>query len=536
MADWIGAHGWTTAAIYPPAVYVTETTSLAPYAADHFGFKYVRHGYLNADQSVDEAVFFFEHERPARAFVWLHLFEPHEPYEAGGEPSFGNRDIDRYDQEIVIADAALGRLSRYLEQHRPGAIIIVTADHGEAFGEHGERYHGTNLHDEQIRVPLLIAAPSLRPRVVSEPVQLVDLFPTVIGLMGTPSPPATDGSDLANLLSGKSKEGLAAFAAIGDQRMIVRGKSKIIWDLRQETSHLFDLERDPDELHELGRDQAAQSELLRGELHRWVQARLRGAERLRYSMASPKMPESILRARLGEAAAADLLVDVVARPGVLAIRQEAARLLLQLPPRLSTFSPLIGLQLDDLGLADWVSVAALRLGYRPAQQQVERILTGTTPGFELRLRAAEAMAWRKMGVAAPALLQLLDKCPEFESCRQVIGALGRLGDRSATPALVARLKDPMLQRESIRALGQIAEPEAVAPLVHCLLHDERSLARMEAARALRLFGGPRVRYSLSHAALGDPELAVRAAALQSLMDLKTSGVTSVSASASGLTP
>lgn len=253
-------------------------------------------------------------------------------------------------------------------------------------------------------------------------------------------------------------------------------------------------------------------------------------------MAAPKMPESILRARLGEAAPADLLVDVVARPGVLAIRQEAARLLLQLPPRLSTFSPLIGLQLDDLGLADWVSVAALRLGYRPAQQQVERILTGTTPGFELRLRAAEAMAWRKMGVAAPALLQLLDKCPEFESCRQVIGALGRLGDRSATPALVARLKDPMLQRESIRALGQIAEPEAVAPLVHCLLHDERSLARMEVARALRLFGGPRVKYSLSHAALGDPELAVRAAALQSLMDLKTSGVTGVSASASGLTP
>ena len=87
-------------------------------------------------------------------------------------------------------------------------------------------------------------SPSLMPRVVSEPVQLVDLFPTVIGLTDTPSPPANDGNDLASLLSGKSTEGLAAFAVIGDQRMIVRGKSKLIWDLRQETSRLFDLERD----------------------------------------------------------------------------------------------------------------------------------------------------------------------------------------------------------------------------------------------------------------------------------------------------
>lgn len=121
------------------------------------------------------------------------------------------------------------------------------------------------------------------------------------------------------------------------------------------------------------------------------------------------------------------------------------------------------------------------------------------------------------------MLQLLNDCPDLESCRQVIGALGRLGDGSATSALVTRLKDPMLQREGIRALGQIAGPEAVAPLVNCLLHDERSLARVEAARALQRIGGPRVKYSLAHAALGDPEPVVRDAAMMALRDLADSG-------------
>jgi hypothetical protein len=180
----------------------------------------------------------------------------------------------------------------------------------------------------------------------------------------------------------------------------------------------------------------------------------------------------------------------------------------------------------DVGLV----TREIRLGHRPAPQQVERILTGTVPEFARRLRAAEALARRRMGGAAPALLQLLKDCADYESCRQVIGALGRLGDPSATPALVARLKDPILQRDSIRALGQIAGPGAVAPLVDCLLHHECALARMEAARALRFIGGPLVKYTLCHVALGDPEPTVRQAAFRALMDLAGSGAKSGKAS------
>ena len=99
----------------------------------------------------------------------------------------------------------------------------------------------------------------------------------------------------------------------------------------------------------------------------------------------------------------------------------------------------------------------------------------------------------------------------------------RLGNRSDASALVARLTDPVLQRDHIRALGQIAGPDAVAPLVDCLLHHESSLARIEAARALRHIGGPLVKYTLCHVALDDPELKVRQAAFIAWLDLAGAG-------------
>ena len=68
--------------------------------------------------------------------------------------------------------------------------MILAADHGEEFDEHGGRYHGSTLFDEQVRVPLIIAVPGLAPRVVQSPVELVDVAPTVLGLLDLPVPAA----------------------------------------------------------------------------------------------------------------------------------------------------------------------------------------------------------------------------------------------------------------------------------------------------------------------------------------------------------
>ena len=85
-----------------------------------------------------------------------------------------SRDIDRYDSEIAAADAAIGEIVGCGAARRPGAVVIVTADHGEEFGEHGGRYHGTTVYEEQVRVPLIVATPGLAPRRVETPVQTID--------------------------------------------------------------------------------------------------------------------------------------------------------------------------------------------------------------------------------------------------------------------------------------------------------------------------------------------------------------------------
>lgn len=515
LATRLDASGFATAAIYPPAVYVNDAEPLAPYLATHFGFKHVRHDYLSADQIVDEATRFLDQNKGEPAFVWLHLFEPHEPYQPGGAPSFGSSDMDCYDQEIVVADAAVGRLVRYLDARRPDAALIVTSDHGEAFDEHGERYHGTNLHEEQVRVPLIVRAPGLIPQSVREPVALVDVFPTVLGLAGltgpagrtdAPQPEPLDGQDLRALVAAPPGEPRAVFAALEDQRMIVRGEQKLIWDLRRDTSQVFDLSADPRELHDLGTspEHAALTRSLRADLDGWIGTQLRAVR------GEPELPAPLLRARLGDAGTADALAALMADAGDRGVRDEAARLLLRLPPRMSTLPRLLSLRdRADPALAAWASVAALRLGHRAVQAQVLGIVRDAALDFELRLHAAAALAWRSVREAAPAIVGLLDGCPDAVRCREVVVALGRLGDGVAVPALLQRIADPMVQREVIGALGRIATPETVAPLAERLLHDERSLARMEAARALGRIRDADAQAALVQAAAADPELRVR---------------------------
>ena len=96
-----------------------------------------------------------------------------------------------------------------VRQRRPHAVVIVSADHGEEFGEHGGRYHGTTVYEEQVRVPLMISAGEGLPAGArrTEPVQTIDLLPTVLNALDIPRPPRMRGRDLGELLTGKKPEG-----------------------------------------------------------------------------------------------------------------------------------------------------------------------------------------------------------------------------------------------------------------------------------------------------------------------------------------
>lgn len=195
-----------------------------------------------------------------RIFLWIHYFDPHLPHDPP-EP-FRSRHGDLYDAEIAFADAEIGRLLDYIGQlSAPGDVLVaVMGDHGEALGEHGEVTHGIFIYDATVRVPLILGHPSLPAgRVVTNPVSVVDVMPTVLGLLGVAAPPA-DGQDLSPLIASVPPDDPAPRSIYVESEYghhslgwaplygVRRGRYKVVDAPRSE---LYDLERDPGELTDL---------------------------------------------------------------------------------------------------------------------------------------------------------------------------------------------------------------------------------------------------------------------------------------------
>ncbi|MGE0454561.1 MAG: sulfatase-like hydrolase/transferase [Vicinamibacteria bacterium] len=140
------------------------------------------------------------------SFLFLHLYEPHAPYDPP-EPFASRFAADPYQGEIATTDAALEPLLRPLldgRRRRP-AVVVVTSDHGEGRGDHGEQTHGVFAYDSTLRVPLVLWSEGrLAPRVVEQPVRLVDVAPTLLDLLGLPALAETPGRSLLPLAVGRS--------------------------------------------------------------------------------------------------------------------------------------------------------------------------------------------------------------------------------------------------------------------------------------------------------------------------------------------
>lgn len=132
---------------------------------------------------------------PSPWFAWVHLFDPHAPYDAPPEYRAGRAP---YDAEVAYADAMLGRLlDRLRAAHAlDRTLIVVTADHGESLGEHGETTHGLFAYDATIAVPLIVAGTSVAAGRVDAAVGHTDIMPTILDLAAIASPPGVDGRSL----------------------------------------------------------------------------------------------------------------------------------------------------------------------------------------------------------------------------------------------------------------------------------------------------------------------------------------------------
>ncbi len=172
-----------------------------------------------------------ELERTPEPFLlWVHYFDPHALYLPHQGFEFGDAETDRYDGEIAHNDHQIGRLLAAARERGllERTVVVVTADHGEEFGEHGGQHH-FSLHEEVLRVPLILGAPSLPARVVEQRVQQVDLLPTLLGLLGLPANPIYPGRDAL----GEPAPGRPVYAERYQpnafrQRAVIAGRYKLI--------------------------------------------------------------------------------------------------------------------------------------------------------------------------------------------------------------------------------------------------------------------------------------------------------------------
>ncbi|HVS65553.1 MAG TPA: sulfatase-like hydrolase/transferase [Thermoanaerobaculia bacterium] len=198
-----------------------------------------------ADATSDRAIEWLrslERERD-RVFLWVHYFDPHEPYDPP-EPFRSEHPDDPYLGEIAFMDRELGRLVEVFEERFAPAErrIVVAGDHGEGLGDHGESLHGNLVYDSVMRVPLLLAGAGLEPEVVESPISTRRLFDTVL-TWAELAPPGDDDEVVV-------AEGMKPYLQYGwqPQVMAVLGSMKAI---RAGGLELYDLAADPAETRDL---------------------------------------------------------------------------------------------------------------------------------------------------------------------------------------------------------------------------------------------------------------------------------------------
>jgi arylsulfatase A-like enzyme len=199
-------------------------------------------------------------------FLWSHYLDPHGEYVAHDEFDFGHKGRERYDGEIAFVDHHLGRVLEALE-HRPFAsrtVVIVTSDHGEAFGEHDLYRHGFELWEELVRVPLLVYVPGAEPRRIPVRRSAIDIVPTILDIFGVAAPPSGDkgalrGQSLLGDVLGSpgSNEGarpiyidMPAGPYNDERQALIDGSLKIVTSGGRPLG-LFDLDKDPGEKRDL---------------------------------------------------------------------------------------------------------------------------------------------------------------------------------------------------------------------------------------------------------------------------------------------
>ena len=216
LPELLRKHGYSTAAFVASMILdpenITATGFNRGFDVYDAGFHKTRKGEdryhsveRRAGDVVNRSLAWLQRHSQEPFFLWVHCYDPHGPYDPPA-PYNSRYETDLYDGEIAYMDSAIGKLLTGLQSSSvyDRTIIAVTADHGEAFGEHGERHHGIFLYDETIHVPLVIKLPhqQFAGKRLSRRVGLVDIAPTLLQAVGEKAPSAMQGESLLSAING----------------------------------------------------------------------------------------------------------------------------------------------------------------------------------------------------------------------------------------------------------------------------------------------------------------------------------------------
>lgn len=249
--------GWATEA-YVSHLAFTPQGNEFEVGFDHFELSWKSQEEQRRPEQLETSVHLTELALPALErlladeapfFLWVHYLDPHRAYLRHDEwMILGDDDASRYAVEVAWTDRELGRLLEVAERD-PSLAIVVLADHGEEFLDHGGQAHGHTLYEELLHVPLMLRAPGVAPGVEDTAVGTLDVAPTLLQLAGLPAPPSFQGLPL--LPAPAARPVLSEVEWAANKRSVLDWPYKLVWDVDEGRGELYQLQDDPDELHNL---------------------------------------------------------------------------------------------------------------------------------------------------------------------------------------------------------------------------------------------------------------------------------------------
>ena len=309
LASVLKDNGYTTGAVIGSAVLDSRfgLNHGFDFYYDHFDFNRLqesnldemeRPGNIVADVTLD----WLSKNYQKKFFLWMHLYDPHYPYRPPAPYSEEYRDRP-YDGEIAFADAQVGRLIEFLKNKGlyRNTLIVLSGDHGESLGEHGEKTHGFFIYNATLHVPLIIHLPGdMHARTVQNLVNLADIMPTVLAALNIQLPAHVQGQSLLPIISPKKEDNARSLYAetflprLHFNWSELRGvETENYHFINAPKPELYDLRKDPGETHNLFAEKKAVTEEMRVRLAKLIQQYTAGQELAEKTGLDPVLMERL---------------------------------------------------------------------------------------------------------------------------------------------------------------------------------------------------------------------------------------------------